>query len=348
MKRIVLLGFVLCLSASTSFADNMVSVLATVPIPFADPLAAKKVVLDTETMRPTEKQIAELRPPAVIDSTEVKVEPIQINEVKETTKNETEVKNTTEDKSEPVEVKQAPTTVEAEQIKEIKEIPAVVQEEKPVQNSEQTQTIAPVTIKEDIKAISEEKIEEVKENIIAPAETKPEETVNEDDAIELNVGKGDLFVPNTKRKEIPAEKINAPKPEIYNTMPKDLHSLDIKSDYITTAPTNNKNIPDVNNFGMKYDVDKAFTDSEFGPYSEYKKEKRRSDLEYKLNPELSVKNTISENKAETKNEEPVVTLKSASTEEKSEDTKTEEMPKQFSAGEPANNQIKPGRKIFRF
>lgn len=284
MKKLVLLGLSLFISANTVLADSLTQITdVNVPIPFADPLAEKKIVLDSEAANPLSMFTVELRPAAVIDIEEEKVEAVQIETSKEVTENDTDT------------VKEE-STVKTEEISEDK------------QDVEPEKT--DIT-EDDTEIKSEETTEEIEVE-----EQKTEEQANESDAIELNVGKGALFIPNTENKPETA------KTEVYNIKPAN-EILDIR-----------------------YDVDSAKVNGEFEPYVQYKKEEPSTDLKYKLNPNLSIKN-IYPKSAEIKAPEPVMTVKPVE-EEHIKEIKTDKILVPFSAGEPSHNQITPGKKIFRF
>ena len=283
MKKLVLLGLSLFISVHAVLSDSFTqSTDLKVPIPFADPLA-EKIVLDSDVANPLPISTFELRPAAVIDTEEGKVEAVQVETPKEVSENNTDT------------VKEE-STIKTEEISEDKQ----VVEPKKTDITE-----------EDAEIKSEETTEEIKTE-----ESKTEEQANENDAIELNVGKGALFIPNTENKPETA------KTEIYNIKPAN-EILDIR-----------------------YDVDSAKVNGEFEPYVQYKKEEQVTDLKYKLNPNLSIKN-IYQKTEEINAPEPVMTVKPVE-EEHIKEIKTDKILVPFSAGEPSHNQITPGKKIFRF
>ena len=284
MKKIVLIGLSSFIAINIVFAENLTPIPETkASIPFADPLAGDRVVLDSEIIKPLTSSAMELRPAAIIDTEDEKVEPVQIEELKE----DSEI-NTDNTKEEP--------PIKTEEISDEKQ---TVENEKvePINNEPESEEIT-----EETNAV--------------------EEPVNESDAIELNVGKGALFIPNTDTNTIPVSKTETLKSEMYNIKP-------------------TKEVLDI-----RYDVDSTKVNSEFEPYIQYKKEETSTDLKYKLNPNLSIKNTYSKS-VDIKASEPIMTIKSTD-EEPIKNIKIDEKPTQFSAGEPTHNQIQPGKKIFRF
>jgi len=328
MKNFVLLGFLLCLSANATFANVKVAEFPQVPLPYADPLAVKKVVPDIEVIKPDEKLLFELRPVAVVSNEEVKVKSLQITETNDVPVNNKE--SISDEKAniapEP-ELVTEPVKEEINAESETNSVPVAAEShtdnlDEPVNNLVESVLQDNTKIEESKEKIKTE--EAVTEENNTSANTEPTvESVG--DSIELDVGKGDLFIPNTRRKEIPTEKINIPKPDIYNNMPKDLHTKDIK-----------------------FDVDSAFTNSEFGPYQQYKKEKKSDDVEYRLNPNLSIKNVMSSQSENKQTTEPVMTLKKTEIEEIIDENNLGVAEAKFSAGEPSHNQIKYGKSIFSF
>ena len=130
---------------------------------------------------------------------------------------------------------------------------------------------------------------------------KPAENITQnyeaEDVIELDLGKGDLFVPNTERRIIYSDKSKSHEKELNISIP-------------TSA---------------------GESEEEFSSKKTLFSQEQKPD-EYKLNPNVSVKNTYFKSPATEETENLVPTINN------SEDLRYKTTPTQFSAGEPAHNQ----------
>lgn len=284
MKKYVLLGLLMLLSAGHVFAEEAVDTAKVQPvtIPLANPLAEKQVVLDKDVKIIDEIQLADLRPEAKIDSTE-------ISKVSEVANKEQTVKK-----------------VETENLKEVTKAP---QTEEIKQTEEMTENIN--------TEITQSQQENQGEN------GDVQEEINPEDVIELDIGKEDLFVPKTERKEIPEEKIDRPNDEKYKLLPQNLRTETPQDEHMmkTNAFVEDKSFNKI--------TTEAFENSAKG--------------EYKLNPELSIKN-LSGNETNNKVSTNLAPLKSTD-----DDINTSKLaPTKLPATNPRHSQINFNSSVFRF
>lgn len=341
MKRVVILGSVLFLTANVTFADGITVLpdLSKTAIPFADPLAAKQVTYKSEVTKQILIGNMKLRPAADITNSDTEQTSVAKGD---------DNLQTNPQKEEIIKIENSKLQASQEDI--IDKVESSVQKIKSDKKEEAEQNEIETINKEVLPKNTETESSDIVSasvlDEIKPKSGSLDEKSEDADAIELEVGKGKLFVPNTEKKEIPTEKINLPKPEMYNNMPRELRTQDINNEY---AVKNSYTKEKLNTFEMKYDVDEAFTSKEFGPYHQYKKEQDSAEIEYKLNPNLSVKNAAPTGIEVNAGSEPLMILRPIKKEEADiESLKKDEQPVTFSAGEPAHNQINAGKRIFRF